>query len=173
MSAVFVLGILVVGAFAVSSYINVKKHEKHDRVLFRFCQIRRDLMKDLRDRYDTTLSRQEWQAANFLLEILNGVIQHYHSHKTTMFNLRKVRLMIKSDLQRYQDTQQKIKARLSEVPKNTKVYELYGDFSRASLQSFFTYTPFIRTEILLRLLVGEVAEQIVRIKRENLDERFA
>ena len=91
MSAVSILGILVVGAFLLASLIAIKKH---DRVLFRFCQIRRDLMKDLRDRYDTTLNQQEWQAAKFLLEKLNGVIQHYHSHKTTMFNLRKVRQMI-------------------------------------------------------------------------------
>ncbi|WOV91930.1 MAG: hypothetical protein R1F54_04700 [Candidatus Zeuxoniibacter abyssi] len=170
MSAVSILGILVVGAFLLASLIAIKKH---DRVLFRFCQIRRDLMKDLRDRYDTTLNQQEWQAAKFLLEKLNGVIQHYHSHKTTMFNLRKVRQMIKSDLQKYKETQQEIKARLPEVPKDTKVYELYGDFARASWQSFFTYTPFIRTEIILRLLFGGVAEQIVRIKRENLEERFA
>ena len=117
MSAVSILGILVVGAFLLASLIAIKKH---DRVLFRFCQIRRDLMKDLRDRYDTTLNQQEWQAAKFLLEKLNGVIQHYHSHKTTMFNLRKVRQMIKSDLQKYKETQQEIKARLPKFLKTQR-----------------------------------------------------
>ena len=173
MSTIFIVVILITALFAVASYVNVKKHEKHDCVLFRFCQIRRDLMKDLRDRYDTTLTLQEWQAAQFLLKNINGIIQHYYSHRATMFNLRKVRQMIESDLKIYQNTQLEISKHRSELPKETEIWRLYKNFANACFQSFIAYTPFIRLEIVLRLLANDVAEQIVKIKKEALNEKFA
>lgn len=174
MSVIFILGIMISAAFAVSSYYSVKKHQKHDYVLFRFCQIRRDLMEELRGRFDT-LTPCEYEAAEFLLSALNGIIRHYHNHKITMFNLRKMRRIVESDLQCHQKVREDVKQQLSRVPSDTKISVLYNDFFRAATVAFLSYTPFIRCEIILRLLWAEGAKQIAQIRheREKLDEKFA
>lgn len=175
MSIVFIGGILIVIAFAMSSYFSVKSHEKHDRVLFAFCQIRRDLMAELREQFDS-LSQQEYESAKFLLDTLNKVIRHYRSHKTFMFNLRKAHRVIKKDLRRYHAVQKRIHDRLSKVPPDTKIAKLYGDFSRAVMVGFLTYTPFILSEIVLRLLWAESSKQVAEIRRQQHEisgEKFA
>ena len=174
MSIVFIGGILITITFAMFSYLNVRRHEKHDRVLFAFCQIRRDLMAELRERFDS-LSPEEYESAEFLLGMLNKVIRHYRSHKTFMFNLRKARRMIRNDLRHYHVVQKRIHKQLSMVPPNTKIAKLYSDFSRAVMAGFLTYTPFILSEIVLRLLWVEGSRQIAEIRREHKisDEKFA
>ena len=163
MNIVFIAGILVVLAFAAESRVSAKRVEKHDRVLFRFCQIRRDLMAELRARYDS-ISPQEFHAAEFLLESLDGVIRHYHRHKTTTFNLRKMRRMIEEDLSQYRAAMRAAEEHLSAAPPG-KIAELYADFARAGAEAFIAYTPFIRTEFILRLLWADLADQIAQIRR--------
>ncbi len=164
MSVVFIAGILISFAFAVSSYLGVKRHEKHDRVLFAFCQIRRDLMKELRERFDS-LTPLEYESARFLLDTLNKVIRHYRRHKTSMFNLRKIRREIEKDLRHYRAVEERVRRQLAKVPPDKKIAELYSDFSRAAVTGFLAYTPFILSEIIFRVLWVEGAQQIAQIRR--------
>lgn len=157
---VFIVGILVVAIFTLASYVDIKRHERHDRVLFRFCQIRRDLMAELRARYQS-LSREEFESMEFLLSLLDEVIQHYGRHKTAMFNFRKMRRAVERDLEHYRKTERE--ARLTRVPPG-RITELYADFVRATAMAFVAYTPFLRTEIILRLWRADLAKQIAQIR---------
>lgn len=165
MNIVFIAGIFITVAFAIVVYVRANQQKKDDHVLFRFCQIRRNLMGELRDRYDS-LTPEEFESAKFLSEALNGVIRHYRPHKTMMFNLRTVRRLISKDLRRYKKLQESVQKQLSGIPPDTKIAELYGDFSRASMLAFLSYTPFIIWEILLRFLWAEGVRQIAQIRRE-------
>ena len=174
MSVVFIAGIVIVAIFAAASYAAVRRHEKHDRVLFMFCQLRRDLMAEMRASHDS-VSPPEFESSMLLLGALGGIIGHYRRHKTVMFNLRKMRRLVERDLARYRGVQRKVQTHLAAAPPRIAV--LYEEFSRAAAVAFVAYTPFIRTEILCRLLWADLAKPIAAIRREAADklrdEKFA
>ena len=133
-------------------------------------------MKNNHDaRWDASsvLSPQEIAAARFLQRNLDAMILHYDQHKAEMFNLRKMRRMVKQDLEYYSEIKREVDAHLSEEAMSGKMAELYADFARASALAFVVYTPFIRTEIILRLLWADLAKPIAQIRREAGGEKFA
>ena len=178
MSIAFIAGILVTLAFAASLGVHLKRCEKHDRILFRFCQLRRDLMARLRERANS-MPQRELESADFLLNALSGVIRHYHGGKTTMFNVRKMRRLIDRNLDHYHAVEREVRARLADTSADIRPF--YEEFSRSLLAAFVAYTPFIRTEIVFRLIFqllwGDIAGQIAAIRREAADklrdEKFA
>ena len=168
MSILFIVGIFIIAVFAAVSFVSIKKHEKHDRVLFSFSRLQSAVMKEILARHDAeTLTRKQYEAAKFLLDMLDDIARHYDTHKTTMFNLRKMRRMVEQDLERFNEMQRQVDARLAEIPADAKIRGLYVDFARAAADAFLAYTPFIRTEIILRLLWSDIAEQVANIRREQ------
>ena len=168
MSLFFSLMILPFACFMLACAISVKKHAKHDRVLFAFSRLQSAVTKEMLARFDSDeLTRQEFESMRFLSTMLDNITAHYNRHKTTMFNLRKMRHIIAQDLQHYEDIRQQMRVRLAEVPADTKIVALYDDFSRAATDAFLAYTPFIRTEIILRLLLGDIATKITAIRQEQ------
>lgn len=152
---------------------------KHYRALSPLREVRRKLSLLLGSHYDarwdgsSVLSPQEIVAARFLQRNLDAMILHYDQHKAEMFNLRKMRRMVKQDLEYYSEIKREVDAHLSEEAMSGKMAELYADFARASASAFVVYTPFIRTEIILRLLWADLAKPIAQIRREAGGEKFA
>ena len=168
MTAFFIIGALSSFIFAMVSFISVKRHEKHDRILFSFSRLQSAVMKEVLARHDSgELTRKQYEASKFLMDMLDDVSRHYDTHKTTMFNLRKMRRMVEQDLARYEETNREMRNRLAEISSDAKIFALYEEFSRAAAQAFLAYTPFIRTEIILRLLLGDIAQKISQIRSEN------
>lgn len=151
---------------------------KHYRALSPLRAVRRKLSLLLGAHYDALweknsgiLSPEEIAAARFVQQNLDAVLLHYDRHKTTMFNLRKMRRMIEQDLARYREVEREVQARLHSVPPG-KVADLYAEFSHALATAFVAYTPFIRTEFILRLLWADLAEQIAPIRSKAAHNLF-
>lgn len=127
-----------------------KKMQKHDAVLFPFCQLRREIMKHLFDAVmesPATLSRGEFDALRRLSRVLDATIHNYNRHKTEMFNLRK---MVKL-LHQYRHT-------VKEMPPvdftdNSEIREFHHRFLQLFCRAFVAYTPLIRWEMTLRFMV--------------------
>ena len=156
----------IAGLFAMLTLMHVSRQERHDRILLPFEQIRHELLDvTLAPRGD--FSPREDAAARFLLTTVNGVIRNYHPHKSVLFDIRKVRRMIESDLQRYRETQKMVREKMEGVSDNPKIRKAYVDFVRATTDAFMANTPFIRTEIIFRWLWRDLAEQVKAVLREN------
>lgn len=185
----FVILTTILAVFTAVARYNLWLHERHDCVLFAFSRMQSAISQELHSHYDIffrhhetgkgprgVLSPEEIAAAKFLPRLLDDISLHYDRHKTTMFNLRKMRRMIEQDLKQYREVEREVQARLQSVPPG-RVADLYAEFSQAAAKAFVAYTPFIRAEVILRLLWADLAEQIAPIRRRaarNLfGERFA
>jgi hypothetical protein len=212
METTYIVLLSIFAAFVVFSWLSVKRHEKHDRVLFAFCDLRRELMAFLRERalanmplppplrQEQTTSAQnmslaeieallpsspamqmralsavlppaEMKSALFLLNNLNGIIRHYNHHKAKMFNLREIKIAVKKDARKCQKIRQQALAQLKALPQNSPVHGMYEKFGFIALNSLFVYTPFLRVEVITRLLLGGIAKQINAMREEWQKER--
>lgn len=136
--------------FFVFCWLQNREAKKHDSVLFPFCQLRRDVM---RYRYEAVMgmhgsySRSEREALRRLSRELDETIHNYKSHKTVMFNLRKIIKYI----QKYRHA---LKQTASlEMTDNTEIKKFHARFACLLARAFVAYTPLIRWELALRLMV--------------------
>jgi len=134
---------LIMLSFMIMQFYAIKKH---DKVLFEFCQARRDLMGILR-RDNVNISKKNYVALTKLVEFLNRTIHNYDEMKTSLFNIRKFFRYLKQ----YEKDIKKIEK--IKIPDNPEVIEIYRKSSIAMLKAFLTYTPFIKSQLCLYLLV--------------------
>lgn len=127
---------------------------KHDRVLYRFCQLRRDIMAYLRDKRDR-IPPEDYEQVRMLLQIVNQDIHNYNHYKRNKFNirylLREARHLFKS-------------ARAAEIKKiknNAKVEGFYKDYGLALVSAFLSYTPFFKSKIILMLTIGLMRKLVI------------
>lgn len=165
MMELLILGFAV---FAVSTWSHLHALKKHDSVLFRFCQIRRDLMTLLRSE-GLELSRADYVFARHILESLNHTIHNYKDHKARFFNFREFSRF----LRQYSASAKELEA----LPRTAN--EALGRIERqtvaAVVEGFLCYTPFLRSETrirfvllllssLARLKFARIAQRAVRLK---------
>ena len=125
-----------------------KEMQKHDRVLFPFCQLRRDVMRFLYMNVianTNSLSPAEYQFVRQLSNVLDDTIHNYNQHKTLMFNVRK----IAKHLQMYR----KVSKAVLETPDHPEIREFHVRIHRLLVAAFLAYTPLIRWELALRMIV--------------------
>ena len=136
-----------------------KQAQKHDEVLYPFCQLRRDIMDFLYARMLTdpiTLTTAEYASVRRLLDVLNHTIHNYSEHRTVMFDLRQV---LKA-LQQYRHTLKQ--ARPVDLTNDTEIQHIHKRFVRCCAKAFLAYTPLIRSEAVLRL-----ALHLYRVRRQE------
>jgi hypothetical protein len=106
---------------------------KHDRVLYRFCHIRREIMRIMRDN-NYNLSREDYFALRHLLEIVNNTIHNYNEFKHSTFNITKCiqygRGMVRLDKQ-VQERQ----------VKNANIARLYDEFGSTVFLALLAFIP--------------------------------
>ena len=145
-TVLLLLGILT--ADALRFRFRQKEMQKHDRVLFPFCQLRRDVMnflyRSLTKDVDS-LSSSEYKFIRRLLNVLDGTIHNYNQHKTSMFNLRKIAKRLKTYRQASETALM--------VPDRPEIQELHERIHRFLVVAFLAYTPLIRWELALGLIV--------------------
>lgn len=125
--------------------LRLRKLKKHDSVLFRICQVRRDTIAFLSDSLPT-LTREEYIALRQLLYALNLTINNYQHHKCVLFNFRRLKRYT-MEYHNFNNHMNKI-----HVPKDGPIRDLFDQAIYAFLYGFFTYTPLIRSELVLHLL---------------------
>ena len=125
-----------------------KEMQKHDKALFPFCQLRRDVMHFLyMNVIENTnlLSPAEYKSVRQLLNVLDGTIHNYNQHKTLMFNVRKIAKHLKM--------YRKVSKAALEIPDHPEIREFHERTHRLLVATFLAYTPLIRWELALRLIV--------------------
>lgn len=131
--------LLVIQAYKL---LEVKKHDKH---LFRFCNLRREAVKYLSCSYQD-LSRNDYIALRKTIETLNGIIGSYKEHKTVVFNFRLfVRYL--NDLKEFEKTTEKISTN------NEKIKDFIRSLHKLIFKAFLAYTPYFKSEIAFYLIV--------------------
>ena len=142
------LAVLTVDALRFRS--RQKELQKHDRVLFPFCQLRRDVMCFLHMNViekTGSLSSAEYKYIRWLLRGLDATIHNYNQHKTLMFNVRKIAKHLKMYRKASKAT---VKVK---VPDRLEIKKFHERVHRLLVAAFLTYTPLIRWELALRLVV--------------------
>ena len=125
-----------------------KEMQKHDRVLFPFCQLRRDVMRFLYiDVIENTgsLSLAEYKLVRRLVNVLDATIHDYNKHKTLMFNVWKIAKHLKM--------YRKVSKVTLEIPNHPEIREFHERVRRLLVAAFLAYTPLIRWELVFRLVV--------------------
>ena len=146
-ATIFVL-LMVLAGDALRFRFRQKEMQKHDRVLFPFCQLRRDIMHFMyMNAIGNTgsLSPGEYKFIRLLLNILDGTIYSYNQHQTLIFNTRR----IANHLKMYQ----KISKIELEIPNHPEIREFHERIHRLHIAAFLAYTPLIRRELALHLIV--------------------
>lgn len=134
------LPVLVMSAFMI---VRLARLEKHDRVLFRFCEVRRRLMQLLRDA-GTELSPSDYAAARELLNMLEAAIQDYPRTKQVLLNGRQ--------FLRFLDAYSSTAGAVERLPAihDARLREVRVQFARAIFLGYLEYTLLLRSELLAR-----------------------
>lgn len=122
---------------------------KHDQVLYRFCQVRRDTMSLIRE-HNLALTKDDYFALREIVDATSATIHDYQLCKIYVFNFRKFLAAIR----RFKDMELKINR--GDLLKH-EIVRLRNDFGRALVFSFFTFTPFFKTELALKALTGTLS----------------
>lgn len=125
-----------------------KEMYKHDRVLFPFCQLRRNVIRFLHENVvekQDAVSKEERESVRRLLDIIDLTIGNYNENKTVMFNLRTVMKNLK--------TYRSASEASLQVPDHPRIKEFHSEFRLLLVKAFFAYTPLIKSEFKLYLVV--------------------
>lgn len=128
----------------------LRRLEKHDRVLYRFCEVRRKLMRLLRQS-GTELSPEDYRVARALLDMLETNIHNYQETKKFLLNGRR---FLKS-LRTYSKSAVEV-ANLAMI-RDPRVAEVRNELGRAVLLGILDYTPLLRSELLVRFIAGSAS----------------
>jgi hypothetical protein len=126
--------------------VHLRKMKKHDRVLFRFCQIRRDIIVIMREP-GFNPSKSDYRILRVLLDGANATIHEYNSCKIKLFNFRNFIALAKE----YQRNAQKVD-KLS--TSNPAINEIKEKYKRAMILAFLSYTPLIKSQIAFQITSG-------------------
>ena len=136
-----------------------KQAQKHDDILYPFCQLRRDIMEFLYQNTlveHDTLTLAEYRSVRRLLDVLNNTIHGYSEHRKAMLNLRHVL----DALQEYRHTLKQAKP--IDITENASIQAFHQRFVQCCAKAFLAYTPLIQSEVILRL-----AMRIYQVRRQQ------
>lgn len=80
------IGFAIIFVFSFCSLRLLYRMKKHDTVLFMFCELRRELMRFLREHFDT-LEKDEAKNYLKLLECVNSEIHFFSRNKKEIYNI--------------------------------------------------------------------------------------
>ena len=159
----FTIVTAIIAISLVYNFFKIKKHEKHDEYLYKFCQLRRETMSYLRINHDI-ISKQEYAAAREILDVLNSTINLYSRNEASnLFNIRKFAKFVRDTKNLSDSSKNLIECN------NSTINDFRDKLRRNIIVTFFAYTPFIFAEIILKLLylIGLffVKMQMLRLKK--------
>lgn len=166
--AEFLLG--VGGLCAMVYAVQLNRTKTHDKVLYRFCQVRRDIMTLFRTK-GFEISKHDYVALRQILDVVSTTIHHFNDCKATIFNIRTLARLSGE----YRASEAEMKKFLPSCPEGRKIVDAYRS---AMMKAFLSYTPFIKSEVALRFFLyvmailystmGKMGIEKVRETSENL-----
>jgi hypothetical protein len=140
----FYITVIPILFYSIFIIVKLRNLKKHDIILFSFCGLRRDAMQLLRDRgYE--LGEDNYKSIKRLLKILNHAIHEYNDNKLSFFNFRAFYRSAKQ----FKDSTKQIEK--FQAPSDEEISILVRRLSVTMIYSFLAYTPFLKSEIILRL----------------------
>ena len=139
--------LLPVLALSLFMIFKLRRMQKHDVVLYQFCQIRRDAIK-LIDERGTQFSRAGYHSTRHLLDNLSVMIRNYDGCKANVFNIRRLIQALKD----YRHSSRQVEK--IQIPNDLQIMELHSRFRHAMLEAFLAYTPWIKSEICAWILLS-------------------
>lgn len=127
----------------VAMILRLRALKKHDKVLYAFCQLRRDTMSLIRE-HNYDLCRQDYIALRDIEDGLSDTIHDYNMHKVYLFNFRKFSAAL-----RRLKPQMNITSGERLRPEITRLRRSCG---QVLILAFFTFTPFLKHEIAIKAL---------------------
>ena len=140
--------ILLLLVFQIRTWVYLRKMRQHDRVLFQFCDFRRELMGFMRTDQAYKLGPKSYAAFRDLLDTTNITVHNFHILKPA-FNFRRMMRMMR-DMMAQMSEQEKQVARISVLDERVEYFTARMISCWAT--AFFAYTPFLRHQLLLTLL---------------------
>jgi len=131
-----VIPILLLQFYAL---VKVYKIRRNDSVLYRFCDLRRSIMRVLREE---ELSSSDYIEVRNLLEAINDAISNFNHYKVHIFSIKNISVLsniAKSDIRESEAKRASID--------NNKIKEFYTEFGYALFRAIMAYTPFMKTRI--------------------------
>lgn len=108
--------------------------QKHDSVLYRFCQVRRETMALIREK-NFQLTREDYIALRQMAEVTGATIHDYNSHKIYLFNLFKFLEAIRRH--------KKLEVAIHDgLEMKGEILALRNKFGDALMFAFLRFTPF-------------------------------
>lgn len=139
-----ILILVIIILFTLFEFIYLKNIQKHDRYIFEFCDLRRDIITYLYEERNR-LSRADYIQLREILDTNNTTIHNYKENKYTMFNFR-----------RFIDKLRTIENDRSGKVNESKVLPEIKDFQvrlvHIIFNAFIAYTPFLKSEVILKVL---------------------
>ena len=127
---------------------SLHRARKHDRVVFPFSWLSSDLWRFLYKAVDegNSITQAEYESVRRLADMVQNARNHYN-HKTSTFNLR----VLLRDMREYRHALRQADA--LDITENPEIQLFYRRFAVLLARAVIAYTPLIRWEIALRLLV--------------------
>lgn len=140
---------LLVGIFCVTAIpmaMSIQQMRKHDQILFKICQLRRECFQFMREQ-DAHLTRNDYISMRLLIKILNFTIKRYGDYKTVLFDYRMYYKYFKDNERSFHRTAKVLHT------DNEEVMALFKKFRICLFDAFFTFTPLLKSEIICRFVL--------------------
>lgn len=140
---VFYIIMVPILALSMAMLAYLRRLKKHDKVLYEFCQIRREIMAILRrDLFET--ENDKYVGLRELLDSTGNAIHYYNDNKATMFNYRRYKQWL-------MDTRESAESVENlHLPNDPELQKIRHHFCQAMVAAFCAYTPLFRSELLIR-----------------------
>jgi len=141
--------ILIIPFLLFSFYMitKISTERRHDKILFKFTQLRRDAMAILiRDNF--SIQKQKYISLSELVSLLDVTIKSYDDIKISFFTIKN----FFSYLRYYEKDKEMIEE--IKIPNDSETVEIYNSFITAMIEALFTYSSFIRSNLCLSILIN-------------------
>lgn len=134
---------------------------KHDRVLYMFCQLRREMIYFLRNE-NPILNEQDKISILKLLELTNHCIHHFKDHKkrTFKFKIFKIVFFTKSTIENMKEN--------DFFTENIRIQAMQKKFILVMLYAAYSYTSFLSLR-----LIGFILKLLLKIHLKRLNDSVA
>lgn len=133
--------VVIMSIYMISRLLEMRKH---DQVLYRLCENRREMMAFLR-KTGLTLSKDDYFALRELIEITNQTIHNYNDFKSSSFSVGK-RIEYGKDVRRLDG---KMQERQEHQLSNPTIKSMYSKFGQTMIIALLTFIPWPKLAIAI------------------------